>query len=263
MIVFAAHVPHTPLMLPAIGKEHRKRLRDTLDGMERLEEELYASQPDVIVLISSHSIQHDTTFSINLHDEFIVDLKEFGDLTTANTFEPDLDLIDKIQRSLRRGQQPLTLDSDAVLDYGCAVPLVLLSEHLPNVKILPISFSGLGPKEHHTFGRMLKDVLAVSNKRVAVISSGDLSHCLSTTAPGGFKKEGEEFDSYVTKAVEQASASNLLTLEPEFVQIASECAYRPLLIMFGILDGIQVAPEILSYEAPFGVGYLVAQFHLI
>lgn len=262
MIVFAGFTPHTPLMLPPIGKDARERLQDTITAMGRLGDELYAAMPDTIVVISAHATQHEEAFSANLHDQYRVDLREFGDLTTAREFAPDLSLVDAIQRSVRRTGIPFTLDSDARLDYGSAVPLVMLADALPAVKVVPVSYGGLGAKEHHAFGRALKDVLSARRERIAVIASGDLAHCLTSDAPAGFRPEGAQFDEAVRHAVEAGSGSALLSLDQALVERAAECAYRPLLVLFGILENVRVRPEVLSYEAPFGVGYLVAQFHL-
>ena len=259
MIVFAAFTPHTPLLLPPIGKDSLKRMSATSDAMDRLGDELRDAKPDTIVIISAHAVQHDGAFSANLHDSYLVDMREFGDLATTAEFEPDLALIDAIQRAVRRAQIPFTLDSDATLDYGTAVPLVALDV---TAKIVPISFSNLSPKDHFAFGKALKDVFGSRKERVAVIASGDLSHALTSNAPAGYRAEGEIFDAAVRQSIIHSSAAQLLTIDEDVVEKAEECAYRPLLILFGILDQIPTSPEVLSYESPFGVGYLVAQFRI-
>lgn len=262
MIVFTAFTPHSPLLTETVGKETLPKVKKTTDAMEKLSEELYASFPDTIVIISSHSYQHDEAFSINLHDEYIANLKDFGDLSTTKTFSPNLPLIDAIQRSVRRQDIPLTLDSDSSLDHGASIPLLLLTKKLKNVKIIPVSYSpGLDAKAHAAFGRALKDLLSNASERVAVIASGDLSHCLTTDAPVGFHKEGAIFDEAIQESIRQMSSSKLISMKEEDVEAAAECAYRPMLILFGLIERMQVKPEILSYEAPFGVGFLVAQFH--
>ena len=50
--------------------------------------------------------------------------------------------------------------------------------------------------------------------------------------------------------------------DEDFVDDAGECGYRSILILMGILDGLNIKPRILSYEGPFGVGYLVADYKL-
>ncbi len=262
MIVFAAMTPHTPLLLPSVGKDARQKLSATVEAMERLGDELYASMPDTVVILSAHAIQHDNAFSANLHDPYRVDLAEFGDLATSRSYHANPGLVDAIQRAIRREGLPFTLDSNPTLDYGAAVPLLALLPETSRVRVVPLSYGGLGAKEQFAFGRKLKDILGNRPERVAILASGDLAHCLSSDAPAGFRPEGTVFDETVLQAVRQMSPSQLLAMDQVTVEASAECAYRPLLVLMGILDGNHVRPEILSYEHPFGVGYLVAQFHL-
>jgi len=51
-------------------------------------------------------------------------------------------------------------------------------------------------------------------------------------------------------------------MDKNLVEEAGECGYRSIIILLGALDGLDWKPEILSYEAPFGVGYLVANFKI-
>ena len=260
MISFIAFTPHSPLLIPSIGKKNLEKLEDTTAAFKSLSLLLSESEPEIIVVLSAHGVSHEDAFSINFHSHYEIDLREFGDLVTKKTFMPDSELVDDIQRRMRTESIPFTLDSSGALDYGIGVPLALLTDKLKNVKITPISYSNLSAKDHVEFGRVLKDILENSKKRIAVIASGDLSHCLSSDAPMGFKKEGQKFDEIVKQAISDLSISKLLSLDPEFVKDASECAYQPLMILFGIIERMRLKPEILSYESPFGVGYLVANF---
>ncbi|KKW31543.1 MAG: AMMECR1 domain protein [Candidatus Uhrbacteria bacterium GW2011_GWA2_52_8d] len=262
MICFAAITPHTPLLIPGVGKENIAKLESTTAALAHLEGELYASHPDVIVVISSHAIQHKEAFSLNLHDEYMIDFKDFGDLATSRILEPDIELVSEIEAYMHDRSVPFTLDSSATLDYGTGVPLYFLTKNLSDVKIVPLSFSGLPAKEHVRFGTELKDVFERSSKRIAVVASGDLSHCLSSDAPLGYKPEGEEYDQKVVEAVKSIATSGLLSMSTELLEGASACIQEQLLILFGILERKKVRVEILSYEHPFGVGYLVAQVHL-
>ena len=259
MIVFSAFVPHSPLLIESISKDRYHKFDDTHEAIKELRVHLEASRPDVIITLSAHANIHDSVFSLHLHESYRVDLTEFGDHATTKSFQPDLELASRVRRHMRTENLPLTLGSGEVLNYGAGVPLLLLTDNL-HAKVLPISYSGLDAKTHLAFGRMLKDVFMNSSKRIAVIASGDLSHCLSTDAPMGFKKEGQLFDDAVLEAVRNVSSAKLLTIPARVVKNSSECAYRPLLLLFGILERMNVRPEILSYEAPFGVGYLVAAF---
>jgi MEMO1 family protein len=262
MIVFAGIVPHTPLLIDTIGKENQKKLKKTLEALEHLKENLRLSRPETIVIISSHATRHESHFSINLHDEYQTDFRDFGDMSTSTEFYPDLELIAEIRKDGMQNDQPITLNSDVNLDYGAGIPLELLNSPNLTKKIVPISYSGLGAKQHMAFGRFLKEVFHASPTRIAVIASGDLSHCLTSDAPGGFHKQASEFDATIQRAVSELSSATLLNIDPSLIEDTKSCIYEQLLMLFGLIEKGSARPEIHSYEAPFGVGYLVAQFHL-
>jgi len=262
MLVFAAFTPHSPLLLPNIGKENLQKLTQTTEAMQKLAEDLYSARPDTIIIISGHSKAYPNAFAINLHDTFKVDLSALGDLVDQENFYPDLSLIDSIQRQLRLDQVPFTLHPEETLDHGSAVPLLLLTEQIKNFKVIPISISDLLPKEHFGFGQALKEQILHSSRRVAVIASGDLSHTLTNESPAGFNANGAKFDKKIQELVTENNAAGLIKMKPEIVKDAAQCGYRALLILFGILDKLSFKTDILSYEAPLGVGYLAVNFEL-
>lgn len=262
MICFTAFTPHSPLLIERIGKDHIKKVSKTLQALSNVADLLAAAQPEVIFVISSHSLVHEKAFSVNLFNEYFLDFKEFGDHSTTKSFAPDVELIAQIQQSTQQANIPFVLESSRELSYGSGVPLHLLTK-TTSYKIVPISYSGTDRKQHLAFGRILKDVALQSPKRIAIVASGDLAHTLATHAPMGFKKEGKEFDDIVKRSVEQFSVSQLIALPESIVEQAEQCALRPLLMMFGVLEKMKIRPEVLSYESPFGVGYLVAIFHQV
>ena len=157
---------------------------------------------------------------------------------------------------------PLQLNTNDFLDHGSAVPLYTLTENLKNVKIIPIYHSGLSLKEHFNFGEKLKTQIFVSNKNIAVIASGDLSHALSKDSPAGYSPKGKKFDKKIIELLSAKKINEILNLDPEFIDNAKECGLRPFLIQQGILKDVNYKAKTLSYEAPFGVGYLVMDFEI-
>ena len=262
MLVFAAFTPHSPLLLPNIGKENLKQLEQTSTAMQHLADDLYSAQPDTIVVISGHNLSYPDAFAMSLNDSFQVDLTSLGDLVDEKTYYPDLALIDSGQRRLRNKEFPFSLDPDDTLDYGSAVPLLLLTEALKSFKIVPISPSDLGPKEHFKFGKALKELILESPQRIAVIASGDLAHTLNNDSPAGFHKNGAKFDEKIQELVAGNNVAGLIKMKPELVADAKQCGYRAILILFGILDKMNFRTNIMSYEAPLGVGYLTVKFEL-
>lgn len=261
-LAFAALAPHPPLLIPSIGKELVKKIDKTKQALEKLEEDLYLAKPDIICIVSPHGHWNENAFSINLATEFKTDLREFGDLATQLTFKGAPDLAAAIQRASRGKEYVITSFSESGLDHGASVPLYYLTQHLPNVSILPLSFSNLDWKSHLDFGALLKEQIMKTNKRVAVIASGDLSHALTTEAPAGFNQAGPDFDKKIQELLSAKNTSQLLSLDPKFVNEAAECGFRSLLILLGVLRDLDYTYQSYAYEGPFGVGYLTANFVL-
>ena len=51
-------------------------------------------------------------------------------------------------------------------------------------------------------------------------------------------------------------------MDKKLIFEAEECGLRSILILLGILNRMSYEPQLLSYEAPFGVGYLTLNFDL-
>lgn len=262
MLVFSAIVPHSPLLLPSVGKEHREQLAQTLEGYREVEEGLYASRPDTLLLISPHAPLYPDAFSANMSDRFIGTVKEFGDHGTTIQAQADFLLLDHVHRSMRDNDIPFTLTSNTEIDYGYTIPLCLLTTHLKQWKLAPFSVSGLDADAHVKFGQTLKHVIHEETRRIAIIASVDLSHHINAKSPQGERPEGATFENAVKEAIQLNSPKPLQLLTTNVLEAAGQCAYKPLLMLLGLQQNVQVTPHIYSYEAPFGVGYLTAQFVL-
>ncbi len=99
--------------------------------------------------------------------------------------------------------------------------------------------------------------------KVALIASGDMSHCLKEDGPYGFQSDGPKFDKSLIEFLNKKDIESILKLD-ELYPEAGECGLRSFCFLLGMLEEskIDYQPEILSYEGPFGVGYLVANFKL-
>lgn len=261
-LVFAAITPHPPLLIPAIGKDNLKKIDKTKKALEKLEEDLYLSKPDVILIISPHGTIFSDAFSINLCSTYQTDLREFGDLTTNLSYKGDMHLANSIREATKSKEYKTVMISEPTLDHGVAVPLYYLTPHTPHISILPLGFSSFDAKTHIDFGHLIKDVIMHTNRRVAVIASGDLSHALTSDAPAGYNQKGVEFDAKIQELLSSHNTAGLLQLEPAFIDEAAECGFRSFLILMGVLRDVNYTYESYSYEGPFGVGYLTANFVL-
>ncbi|MCU0679355.1 MAG: AmmeMemoRadiSam system protein A, partial [Planctomycetes bacterium] len=110
------------------------------------------------------------------------------------------------------------------------------------------------------FGQLLQPGLMISAENIALIASGDLSHRVTKDAPAGYSPKGKKFDKKIIDLLLKNKSQDLAGLDPKLATEAGECGLRALLIMLGAIDGIKHQPQLLSYEAPFGVGYAVVNF---
>jgi len=259
-LVFAAITPHPPLLIPNIGKEEVKKVENTQKALETLEQDLYLSKPEVLLIISPHSSLFREAFTINNHDSFVSDFEQFGDLSTKLTWKSANFLGARIMHQALEAKIPVQQVSEHKLDHGTTVPLYFLTRHLPEIKILPLGYSGLDNKTHLQFGEILKEIIMESGKRVAVVASGDLSHGLTTNAPAGYSKVGKEFDDKLIELLQTRNTTGIMSMDEKFVEEAAQCGYRSFLILLGILKNLDYQFKNYSYEGPFGVGYLVGNF---
>lgn len=259
-LVFAAIAPHSPLLIPTIGKEQIKKIEKTKQALNKLEEALYTTHPDTIIIISPHGSFFPDVFTINFCTDYTTDLREFGDLSTKIKFKGDHEIASRIRDATKHKGLPATMISEPNLDHGTSVPLFYLARHLPNIKILQLGFSNLDKKTHLNFGILLKEQIFSSNKRIAIIASGDMSHAIDSNSPAGFNKDGKEFDNKIRELLMSQNTTGFLTLDKKFIDNASECGLRSFLILLGILQGVNYKYQELSYESPFGIGYLTSRF---
>jgi aromatic ring-opening dioxygenase LigB subunit len=262
MLSFAAFTPHPPILIPTIGKENLKRIQKTSEAMEELKKRIFETRPDTIVVISPHGALLPDAFSINLNPTYKSNLQEFGDFATELKFKTDTSLAFHIKELMEDKNIPLVMTSLESLDHGTIIPLYFLAKRLEGVSVLPIGYSMLDLKTHFNFGDFLKEIILNEEKKIAVIASGDLSHRLTKEAPAGYSPRGKEFDEKLAELITNKNAAGVLGLDETLIEEAGECGLRSLVILLGLLERINYAPEILSYEGPFGVGYMVVNFKL-
>lgn len=260
MLTFSAIVPHSPLLLPAIGKEHCRKLKKTVAAYQLLGEALALAKPDTVLILSAHAGTLPDSFPLIIAPRFRANFQEFGDLTTKLECKPDLKLIEEIRR-LRYDIPPVPINplTEEFMDYGSAVPLHILTATLPKTKVAILGDSQFSLEKHFELGRHLAEIIHQSPTRMAILASADLAHTLTDSAPGDYSPVGKKFDEAVVQALRKDDYKKLLKLETQMTE-AKVCGLRVIVMLFGILRETHYTSKILSYEGPFGVGYLTVNF---
>lgn len=261
-LVFSCVCAHTPVLLPSVSKDNISIIQATRDAMQKLEQELYVAQPETIIIISPHGDSLPDAITVNMCSKYRSNFEEFGDLATKLEWKPNTMLIDRIREDFKEKHLPLVLDSQESLDYGTSVPLFYLSQHLPGVKIVPIVTSQLDLKTHYELGKQLKDEIMSATSRIAIIASADLSHRVGENSPDGFSPKGVAFDEAVQEILAKKNPMGILDIDQDTLAEAQACGAPVLAMLFGILDEVNHAIEVMSYEKPLGVGYAVASMKI-
>ncbi len=260
-LVFSAIVPHPPILIPSIGKGNLEQITKTKEALASLERDLYASKPDILIIISPHGRVNHDHFTINLSDNFEINFEAFGDFATKIKVGGDIPLMTN-DRERISSKSPINIISESKLDHGVGIPFYSLGQNILDIKIIPIYFSMLDNQSHLEFGKNLKEIILNTDKRIAVIASGDLSHCLTENAPVKFNPAGKKFDENLIELLKNGDSQGVVNIDKKLIENAAECGLKSIIILLGTLNNINFKTKILNYEAPFGVGYLVANMEL-
>jgi len=263
-IVFGCIVPHPPLLVPDVGKGQEAAISTTIKSMEILRDRLAKQQPETVLVISPHGEYHSDTMGILTAPSSSGDMKRWGDREPTEHFDNDLKTVELIREEARKLNIPVKSIGDRSydLDHGVMVPMHVLLPAIRGIALIPLTFSWLPLETHFTFGKAIKQAAERSGKRVVIVASGDLSHRLIPSAPAGYDPMGKVFDQNLVKALSKLNSQDILNMDKTLIEHAGECGLRSITILLGALDGLKVNPEILSYEGPFGVGYMVASFEV-
>jgi aromatic ring-opening dioxygenase LigB subunit len=171
-----------------------------------------------------------------------------------------IDALENLGKNLEKKNPDSIIISSPHPDWGFNVPLHFLAKDFKGE--IKNYLTDLNEPEFH-FEKGKQFYANLENKKYSLIASGDLSHCLKKQGPYGFHADGPKFDKALINYLKKKDIKNILELNEKFPQ-ASECGLRSFSFILGILEASEINwnVEILSYESPFGVGYLVADFKL-
>ncbi len=270
-LVFASISPHPPIIIPEIGGENLKEVSKTVNTLKELALELEKVGPDLILIISPHGPVFPDRMSVRSSSEYFGNFASFGAPEIDFHFKGSPQDSQIITQAANTASIPtITLDLDACqkygietnLDHGTLVPAYYLLKNLKDIPIIPITFSYLSLEDHFKFGQIIAQIPELQTQSIAIVASGDLSHALTYDAPAGYTPKGKEFDEKLISLLKENKIEEIKNLDPDFIEEAAECGLRSILILLGILQNHHYQPKILSYEGPFGVGYLVANFKI-
>lgn len=259
--------PHPPILLEDIGGGRQRDAKATIDGMKQIALEIKSLEPEVIVVISPHGNTFRNGTSILLGDTIKGDFSEYGfeyidtvksiDDTLSQQIGELLDEIDSVNVHLDEDMCE-AYKSDYKIDHGALVPLYFVDQVYKDYQLVHLTPGFTSLEEQYRIGMSIKQAILSYDKKVVVIASGDLSHCLLDSGPYEKHPDGPVFDKMVVDALKAYDPVELVNMDKELMENAGQCGLRPFVMGLGVLDGYEVTATVHSYEGPFGVGYLTA-----
>ena len=257
-------LPHSPLLIPEIGRANHSFLEKTAAAYQKAAEAFKEAGVETIIIFSPHNSIRSDYFIINAAPEMELNFTDFGFIPNKINVKNNILLADAAG-SLAKDGLPVRTESSPNLDHGSAIPLYLLKGLLSDFKVLVISsVDSRELEDHFSFGAKLAEALAAYDKPIAVIASGDLSHRLKRKSPGGYSPKGAKFDNRLIEYLSEAETAreNILKMDKRLISDASECGLKPLSMLLGLLGDRPWEADVLAYQTDFGIGYLSLEFLL-
>jgi len=246
-------------MVPEVGGDSVSRVQGSIDAMAEFTRRLIESGAETVLIISPHAPLDARAFVAYPGPQLHGDFAKFGAAAARLSFELDQELLAAIATSAKQHEFDVLPLNDSGLDHGILVPLYFLDRNGWKGRVVALGYSFLSNHDHLDFGASLGDAIDTLGRPVALIASGDLSHRLKPEAPAGYHPQAYIFDEQVVDSLRENSPEQIIDIDQDLRRRAGECGYRSMLVALGAIRGLPVACDVLHYEAPFGVGYLVAQ----
>jgi AmmeMemoRadiSam system protein A/AmmeMemoRadiSam system protein B len=246
-------------MVPEVGRDSIAGVVNSINAMAELTKRLIESGAESVVLISPHAPLEADVFVAYDGPEVYGNFANFRAPETSFSVPVDEELLAEIKTTAASKNYQVMRLRDLDLDHGTAVPLYFLLQNGWQGKVVLLGYSYLSNEDHLRFGSCIKSAVDRVGRRAAFIASGDLSHRLKPHAPAGYNPYACSFDEQVVDALRSNTPEKIVGIDHSLRKLAGECGYRSMLVAIGAGSDLPSSCEVLNYEAPFGVGYLVAQ----
>lgn len=254
--MFGAILPHPPLLVPEIGREQLKKVESTTRSVAEVFRRLKKHDFDTLVVVTPHGKVGQASVPVYTGHVFEGDFAMFGAKKPMLSFKGD----PKLGLAVIKDCDFASNCPETLLDHGALVPLYFYQAEKIIKPVLPVAVGFMSLKKLYDFGVSLAKSAARLGRKIAVIGSADMSHRLTQGAPSGYSPRGKEFDDKLVELVKDHDVQGILNFDRELADEAGQDALWSIAILLGTLDGAAVKHEVLSYEGPFGVGYMVASF---
>ncbi|MDR2697470.1 MAG: hypothetical protein LBB40_03225 [Holophagales bacterium] len=251
---------HAPIVVPSMGGSRAERCAATTEAMFKAAKELADTKPDRVIVLNPHLVHYPNAYTcismpLSVHGNF----KTFGRPDLQVEFYSEPDFYEYLTQNTVEHQFPIEILDAEELDHGAAVPLWFLQSAGFKGSVCVLGYPWrISLKDHTEFGRILRRTCDNYEGSTAIIASGDMSHRLQLGAPSGYHPRAHVFDDTFRAHVEAGELLETSQIPTDLRDLAAEDSSESMAIAAGAIGDNSGNVKLLSYEAPFGVGYLVA-----
>jgi 2,3-dihydroxyphenylpropionate 1,2-dioxygenase len=257
-IVTAMATVHAPQLFTRPPTEDLAQLDADLAAMRELGKSLDETKPEVAIVVGSDHLE---TFFLSAVPTFAIvaghmSKASFAGRDYALPVDP---LAEELLDKLVTGGFDMTYSQDAVLGHSFAAiyEWVIEGRAIPVVPIFVNTYLPPLPtaRRCEQLGKAIRDIVAASGRRAAVIASGGMSHY-----PGTWKypQPAYDFDWWAIAQMERGNFAPLLNLTSEQLDEVGNTEMLPWMVLFGAI-GSQPG-ELLTYQPTWHHGHAVMRF---
>jgi aromatic ring-opening dioxygenase catalytic subunit (LigB family) len=268
-IVFACAASHAPGMTAWTEAASKEQSEKFLGCYRKLGEMLVASRPDVLVAIT---VEHWTNFFLNHMPAFCIGRADHYDgpveewLRIPKARVPgDSQLSAEILAACLDGGFDPTFSDELLFDHATMLPLHFLNPNMA-IPVVPVIINTLttpmpSPKRCFAFGQFLGRKLAGSEKSVAVIATGGLSHWPGEAKHG---KINIPFDRKFLDTLISGDHAKLSAYSHEEINVEAGSGGHEIRTWIALAGALpEWRAELLAYEpiVPWATGCALVVFH--
>jgi 3,4-dihydroxyphenylacetate 2,3-dioxygenase len=278
-LVLAAKITHVPsIWLSLQDGQHHGIRRNAELGLRELGRRAHERGVDTFVVADTHWLNssgfhlnarstHEGSYASHELPHFIRDL--------PYSYPGDPELAGLIGEEIRdAGLKSLVHDiKDLGLEYGTLVPMYLMNDTEPRIRVLPIGCNMYSTiEENLAVGQAIARATGRSSRRVAFLASGSLSHSFPTNALTDqyLNRISTDFNAHMDRAVldmwREGRIVEFLDMLPDYnVKCSGEGAMADTGMLFGVLGRREYTghgEQLCEYFPSTGTGQVIVDFTL-